>query len=72
MSSHQPLSLLHRFESPNPLLPNLGRFMTLLSPIVLVLLSTVDRLCYPFSVRNSIAPKLVRHDLAWLPTAASY
>jgi hypothetical protein len=55
MSSQKPLCLLDRFELPHPPLPDPSRLMGLLSPIILILLGTVDRLRNQFTMCNAIA-----------------
>ena len=70
MSCHKSLSLPDRLESSHPSLPHPGRLMRLLSPIILILLSTVDRLRNQLPMSHAIAAQLVRHDLPGLATMA--
>ena len=55
-----------RFELPHPSLPHSGSFMGLFCPIVLILLSTVDRIWYQFTMSNAITSQLIGNDLPWL------
>jgi len=66
MRSYESLSLNLRFELSHPSLPDPGSFMGLLSPVILILLGTVDRLGYQLSLGNSIAAQLIRNDLSGL------
>ena len=54
------------FEFPHPSLPHPGRLMRLLCPIILILFSAVDHFGHQLPVSNSIAAKLVSHDLPGL------
>jgi hypothetical protein len=64
MCTQKSLSLSDRLELPHPSLPDSGRFMRLLSPIVFILLSTVDRLGDQLSMSYAITAQLVSHDLS--------
>jgi hypothetical protein len=44
MSTQKPLSLPYRLELPHPSLPDPGRLMRLLSSVIFIQLSAVDRL----------------------------
>ena len=44
MSGHESLGLPGRLEPPHPPLPDPGRFMRLLGPIILILFGAVNRL----------------------------
>ena len=57
MATQESLSLLHRFELPHPSLSNLSRLMGLLSAIILILLSAVDR----FSFLAYLEQNLIHH-----------
>ena len=59
MCTHKTLSLSDRLESPHPPLSNPGRLMRLLGPIILILLSTVNRLWHELAMCNTIA-ELIR------------
>ncbi len=63
MGTQESLSLPNRLELSHPPLPDPGRFMRLLCPIILILLSTVDRLRHHLPMRYSIAAQLISHDL---------
>ena len=63
MSTQESLRLPHRFESPHPSLPHPGGLMGLLSPIVFILFSAVDRIREDLAMGNRLAPKLIRNDL---------
>jgi hypothetical protein len=71
MRSNESLSLPDRFELPHSSLSLPGRFMRLLCPIVLILLSTVDRFRYEFTMCDTITTQFVRHDLPVLTTMTS-
>ncbi len=66
MGSHKSLRLPSRLESPHTPLPHLSRLMGLLSPIILILLSAVDRFWDQLTMSDSIALQLVGHDFSWL------
>ncbi len=66
MSSHKSLCLLNRLELTHPALSHPSGFLRLLSPIILILLSTVGRLWHHLPVGNWIATKFIRHDLSGL------
>ena len=55
MNSQKSLSLPDRFEAAHPSFPHSGRLMRLLSPIVLILLSAMDRAWYQLSMGYPIA-----------------
>ena len=71
VGTQKPLSLTYGLESPHPPLPHPGRLMGLLYPIILILLSTVDRLGHQLTMSNTIAAQFVGHDLSGLTTMAS-
>lgn len=54
MGTKESPSLLNRFESPHPQLPNPSSFMRLLSKIIGILLSAVSCLRHQFSMSNAI------------------
>ena len=56
MRGHESLSLPYRFEPTHPPLSDPCRLVRLLCPIILILLSTVDRLWNQFTMRHTIAP----------------
>jgi hypothetical protein len=64
MGSHKCLRLLHGLEAPHPSLPDPRRFMRLLCPVILILLSTVDRVWNQLAMSDPIATQLVCHDLS--------
>jgi hypothetical protein len=51
MSTQESLCLPNRFELAHPSLPDPGRLMRLLGPIILILLGTVNRLRSQFPMR---------------------
>ena len=63
MGTEKSLSLPYGFERPHPSLSHPGRFMGLLCPIILILLSTVDRFRNQLPMSNTIAAQFVSHDL---------
>ena len=71
MDRDESLSLRHRLKSSHPPLSDSGRLMRLLGPIILILLSAVNRFRHHFPVSYWIASQLVRHDLPRLTTMAS-
>jgi hypothetical protein len=71
MDGDESLSLLCRFESPHPPLPDSGRLVALLSKVVLILFGTVDRLGYQFTMSNTITPQFICIDLSGLAAIAS-
>ena len=71
MGSDESLSLPGRLELSHPPLPHSGRFMRLLSLIILILLSAVDRSGYQFTMGYVIAPKLIGNDLPWFTSIDS-
>jgi hypothetical protein len=68
MCTQRSLSLSDKLELPHPSLPYSGRFMRLLSPIVFILLSTVDRLGDQLSMSYAITAQFVGNDLSRLTT----
>ena len=71
MYTQEPLSLPGRFELTHPTLSHPGRLVGLLSPIILILLSTVDCLGDQLTVSNTITAQLIRHDLPRLAAMAA-
>ena len=76
MGVDESLGLPHRFESPgcrttHPSLSHPGRLVTLLSPIIFILLSTVYRARNQLPMSDTIAAQLIRHDLSGLTTMAT-
>ena len=71
MSTQESLSLLYQFEFSHPSLPFSGSLMGLLCPIILILLCTVYRLRYQFTMGNTITAQCIRHDLSGLSTMAA-
>ena len=63
VSAQEPLRLFYRFESSHTPLPYPGSFVRLLSPIVGVLISDMNRLWYYFPMSYRIASQLVRADI---------
>ena len=63
VGTSESLSLSHRFEPPHPPLSYPGRFMRLIRPIILIMLSTVDGLRDQIPVCDTIAAQLIRDDL---------
>jgi hypothetical protein len=66
MGIQESLSLPARFEPPHPALPGLGRLVRLLGPVILILLSAVDRLGYQFTmaeIESVIEPDGVADDI---------
>ncbi|MFT6046568.1 MAG: hypothetical protein ACI9WC_002275 [Arenicella sp.] len=59
MGAQKSLSLPDRFEFTHPSLPHPNRLVRLLSSIILVLLSAVDRLRYQLPMSNAITPQFV-------------
>ena len=72
MSSHKSLSLPHRLESPHPSLPYSDRLKGLLCPVILILLSAVDRFWDQFALSNAIAAQFICHDFPGLAAIVSY
>ena len=66
MGTQKTLCLLYRFELAHTPLSNSRRLMRQLSSIVRISRCIVNRLWNQFSVRDSIAPQFIRHDLSWL------
>lgn len=71
MGRDEPLGLLHRLEAPHSSRSHPGRLMRLFSPIILILLSTVDRLRHKFTMCNITIPQFVCRDLPELTATAS-
>jgi len=71
IDTQESLGLSNRFELSYSPLPDPSCFMRLFRPIILILLSTVDRLRNQFSVSKTIAAQLIRHDLPRLSRMAS-
>jgi hypothetical protein len=68
MRTQKSLCLPGRLELPecrttHTAFPHPSRFMGLLSPIILILLCTVDRLRHQFTVSDAIAAQFICHDL---------
>ena len=55
MCSNKFLRLSHRLELAHPSLPGPGRLMRLFDPIIVILLSAVDRFRDQFTVSDTIA-----------------
>ena len=72
MCSDKLLSLPYRFELAHHSLPDPSGLMRLLSPIILILLSTVYRLGYQFTMCNAITPQFICHDFPGLAAIVSY
>jgi hypothetical protein len=62
MRGNESLSLFYRTEFSHPSFPHPGHLMRLLSPIILVLLGSVDGLWNQFPVGNTITAQLVSYD----------
>ncbi len=58
MGTEKSLGLPDRFELAHPPLPDPGRLVRLLGPIILILLSVVDGLGYQLTMGNAIASEL--------------
>ena len=71
MSTQKSLSLACRLEPPHPSLPYSGHLMALLCPVILILLSAVDRLWDQLPMGNAITPQFVGHDLSGLAAIVS-
>ena len=63
MGRHKSLRLLHRLEPPHTPLSHPRRFVRLLSPVILILLSTVDRSRNQLPMSNTVTSQFVGHDL---------
>jgi len=59
MGTEKSLGLPDRFEPTHPSLSNPGVLMRLLSPIILILFGTVDRVRNQFPMSNAIAPQFI-------------
>ena len=59
MSTQESLCLPDRLKPSHPSLPDPGRLVRLLGPIILILLSTVDRLGNQFPMCNAIAAQSI-------------
>ena len=68
MGTQKSLRLTCRFEPTHPSLPNSGRLVRLLCPIILILLSTVDRLGYQLPMCDAVTSQLVSHNLPGFTT----
>ena len=71
MNTQESLCLPDRLELPHPSLSHPGRLMRLLSAIILILPSAVDRLWDQFALSNAIAAQFVGNDLSRLAAMAS-
>ena len=71
MSTQKALSLARRFELPHTPLPYSSRLMGLLRPIILTLLSAVDRIGNQLTMCDSITTQFVGNDLSRLAAMAS-
>ena len=71
MGGDECLGLPYRLESPHPSLSHPGRLMGLLSPIILILLSTVDCLGDQFTMCYAITAQFIGNDLPRLTAMAS-
>ena len=71
MGTQKSLCLPLGLEPSHPALPYPGRLMRLFSPIILILLGTVDRLRDQFPMRDAIASQFICQDLPGLPAMAS-
>ena len=71
MSTQESLGLPHRLELPHPSLSDPGHLMRLLCSIVLIPLSTVDRLGDQLPMRYTIAPQFLRNYLPGIPAMVS-
>ena len=71
MSTQKCLCLPDRLELPHPSLPYTGRLMRLLSAIILIPPSAVDRLWDQFPVSHTIASQFVGNDLSRLTSIAT-
>ena len=83
MGTEKPLSLPHRFELPHTSPSNPSRLMGLLGPIILILLSAVDRLTAdsytPLSqkifdvpvakIESIVKPGCIGDDIGWKSVA---
>ena len=66
MGTQESLSLPGRLKLTHPPLSRPGRLVRLLRPIILILLSTVDRLGHQFPMRYTITSQFIGHDLPGL------
>ena len=64
MCGNELLRLPYRFKLPHSSLPDPRRFMRLLCPVILILLSTVDRVWNLLAMSDPAATQLVCHDLS--------
>ena len=71
MRVQKPLSLACRFEPPHTSFSHPSHLMRLLSAIILILPSAVDRLWDQFALSNAIAAQFVGNDLSRLAAMAS-
>jgi hypothetical protein len=63
MDTQKSLRMPCRFEPPHPSLPHPSRLVRLLCSIILVLLSTVDRIGNQLTMCDSMTTQLVGNDL---------
>ena len=63
VSTNESLSLNHRFELPHPSLPDPGRLMGLLCPIVGVLIGDMDRFRDHITMGDWITSSFISRDL---------
>ena len=68
VSRNKPLGLQHALEPSHPPLSDPSCFMRLLSPIILILLSAVDRVGNQLTMSNTIASQFGSHNLPRLDT----
>ena len=66
MGSHKSRRLPDRLESPHTPLSHPRRLVGLLCPVILILLSAVDRFWDQLTMSDTIASQLVGHDFPWL------
>lgn len=71
MCTDESLSLPLSLELPHPPLPDSGRLMRLLGPIILILFGAVDRLRDQFTMCHAITPELVRYNFPGFIAMAS-
>ena len=72
MDSHESLRLLHGLESSHSSLPLPGHLVRLLRPIILILLSTVNRVGHDLSLSYRITSQLISHDLSGLGATGTH
>jgi hypothetical protein len=66
MGTENSLGLPARLEAPHPPFSHPGRLMGLLCPVILIMLSTVDRVRNQFPMSDAIAAQLVNLSAAYL------